>query len=179
MGRDKAVLEIGGETLAELAARRLGEVCAEVIVADAGRGVLAGSLSVPDGPGKGPAAGILGAARARPGRFLLVLAVDLPRVPVPLLEELARPGFDLRFDLVIPRWTGGIEPLCALYAPAALAVLEARVGRGRLDLHSLADEPGLAVRWLEEAGIRRFGEPAELFVNLNRPEDLPGTETPG
>ena len=175
MGRDKAVLEIGGETLAGLAARRLREVCAEVIVADAGRQVLAGSLSVPDGPGRGPAAGILGAARARPGSPLLVLAVDLPRVPVPLLEELARPGF----DLVLPRWTGGIEPLCAFYGPAAVAVLEARVARGRLDLHSLADEPGLAVRWLEEAEIRRFGEPAELFVNLNRPEDVPGVETPG
>ena len=97
-------------------------------------------------------------------------------MPVPLLEELARPGFDLRFDLrfdlIIPRWTGGIEPLCALYGPAALAVLEERVGRGRLDLHSVADEAGLSVRWLEEAEIRRFGEPGELFLNLNRPEDL-------
>lgn len=168
MGRDKAVLEIEGETLAGLAARRLGEVCGEVIVADAGRRVLSGNLSVPDGPGRGPAAGILGAARARAGSPLLVLAVDLPRVPVSLLEELARPGF----DLALPRWKGGIEPLCALYGPAALAVLETRVARGRLDLHSLADEPGLAVRWLEEAEIRRFGEPGKVFVNLNRPQDL-------
>lgn len=168
MGRDKAVLEIGGETLAGRAARLLGEVCGEVIVADAGRGVLPGRLSITEGPGRGPAAGILGAVRARPGHPLLVLAVDLPRVPVPLLEELARPGF----DLALPRWSGGIEPLCALYGPAALAVLEERVGRGQLDLHSLADEPGLAVRWLDEAEIRRFGEPGELFLNLNRPEDL-------
>ena len=168
MGRDKAVLEIGGETLAGRAARLLAGVCGEVIVADAGRGVLPGRLSIPDGPGRGPAAGILGAARARPGHPLLVLAVDLPRVPVPLLGELARPGF----DLALARWTGGAEPLCALYGPAALAVLEERVGRGQLDLHSLADEPGLRVRWLGEAEIRRFGEPGEVFLNLNRPEDL-------
>lgn len=169
MGRDKALLEIDGETLAASAARRLAGVCGEVVVADAGRGALSGHPAVPDGPGRGPAAGILGAARARPGRLLLVLAVDLPRVPVLLLAELARPGF----DLALPRWTGGAEPLCALYGPAALAVLEERVARGRLDLRSLPDEPGLAVRWLEEAEIRRFGEPRELFLNLNRPEDLP------
>lgn len=169
MGRDKALLEVGGETLAARAARKLAEVCGEVLVADAGRSVLPGRLSIPDGPGRGPAAGILGAARVRPGSPLLVLAVDLPGVPAALLEELARPGF----DLAIPRWSAGIEPLCGLYGPKALAVLEERVGRGRLDLHSLPDEPGLAVRWLEEAEIRRSGEPAQVFLNLNRPEDLP------
>lgn len=159
MGRDKALLEIGGETLAAGAARRLGEVCEEVVIADAGRGLLPGS--VPDGPGQGPAAGILGAARARPGERLLVLAVDLPRVPVALMAELARSDA----DLAIPRWTGGLEPLCALYGPAALAELEERVGRGRLDLRTLAETPGLRVSYLEA--------PGEVFLNLNRPEDLP------
>lgn len=160
MGRDKALIELAGETLVAGAARRLGEVCAEVLIADAGRGLLPGS--VPDGPGQGPAAGILGAARARPGHPLLVLAVDLPRVPVSLLEQLARADA----DLAIPRWAGGLEPLCALYGPAALAELETRVGRGRLDLRTLAETPGLRVRYLEE--------PGEVFLNLNRPGDLPG-----
>jgi molybdopterin-guanine dinucleotide biosynthesis protein A len=165
MGRDKALLEIGGETLVAGAVRRLGEVCAEVLIADAGRGLLPGS--VPDGPGQGPAAGILGAARARPGERLLVLAVDLPRVPISLLEELARADA----DLAIPRWEAGLEPLCALYGPAALSKLEERVGRGRLDLRGLAETPELRVVYLER--------PGELFLNLNRPEDLPGVETPG
>jgi molybdopterin-guanine dinucleotide biosynthesis protein A len=171
MGRDKALLEIEGETLLARAARRLGEVCAEVLIADRGTG----PASVPDGPGRGPAAGLLGAARARPGRSLLVLAVDLPFVPVPLLEELARSeaGLPELPDLIIPSWSGGVEPLCAVYGPAALAVLEERVGRGRLDLWSLPDTPGLAVRRLGEEELRRFGEPARMFLNLNRPEDLP------
>lgn len=167
MGRDKALLEFEGETLVTRAARRLAEVCEEVLTADGGRGLSPGSIL--DGPGHGPAAGLLGAARARPGRSLLVLAVDLPSVPVPLLEELARS----EADLAIPRWAGGVEPLCALYGPAALAVLEERVGQGRLDLWTLPETPGLAVRWLGEEDLRRFGEPARLFLNLNRPEDLP------
>lgn len=163
MGRDKALLEIEGETLLARAARLLGEVCEDVLVADAGR--LGG---IPDGPGRGPVAGLLGAARTKPGRSLLVLAVDLPFVPVFLLEELARS----EADLAVPVWSGGVEPLCALYGPAALALLEKRVGQGELSLWSLPDTPGLQVRRLEEEELRRFGEPARMFLNLNSPKDI-------
>jgi molybdopterin-guanine dinucleotide biosynthesis protein A len=167
MGQDKTLLEFEGETLAARAAKRLAEVCGEVLIADGGRGL--GLGSVPDGPGRGPAAGLLGAARARPGRALLVLAVDLPFVPVALLEELACSDA----DLAVPNWSGGVEPLCALYRPAALAVLEERVGQGKLSLWSLPETPGLVVRRLGEEELQRFGEPARIFLNLNRPEDLP------
>jgi molybdopterin-guanine dinucleotide biosynthesis protein A len=167
MGRDKALLATRGLILPALAARRLAMVCAEVAVADGGRGVLPGLPSLPDGPGRGPAAGILGAAAAYPGRLLLVLACDLPRVPVPLLAELA--GSE-RFDWAVPRWSGGVEPLCALYGPAALAALGRRVERGRFSLHSLLKEE-LAARLLEGEELARFGEPGEIFLNLNTPED--------
>ena len=55
MGWDKAL-----SGLPALAAQRLVAVCAEVAVADRGRGLLPGLPSLPDGPGGGPAAGILG-----------------------------------------------------------------------------------------------------------------------
>ena len=32
--------------------------------------------------------------------------------------------------------------------------------------------PELEVRWLEGEELRRFGPPEELFLNLNRPQDL-------
>ncbi|HEX6898457.1 MAG TPA: NTP transferase domain-containing protein [Thermoanaerobaculia bacterium] len=169
MGRDKANLTTGGETLPALAARRLARVCAEVAVADGGRGLLPGLPSLPDGPARGPAAGILGAAAAYPGRPLLVLACDLPRVPAELLAELAR---GTGIDWAVPRWGGRVEPLCALYGPAALAALASRAGRGLLGPHGLAEEPGLAVRWLEGEELARFGDPAEVFLNLNTPADL-------
>lgn len=174
MGRDKARLAAAGgdRTLAAWAAERLAAACPEVALADRERGLVPGLPSLPDGPGRGPAAGLLGAAIAFPGRPLLALACDLPRVPAGLLNELARPGFDLPgFDLIIPRWAGGVEPLCALYGPAALAALAARVARGFLALHDLATEPGLAVHYLEGEALARFGDPAEVFLNLNTPED--------
>ena len=169
MVRDKAFLTVGGETLPALAARRLAEVCGEVAVADRGRGSLPGLPSLPDGPGRGPAAGILGAAIAYPGRPLLVLACDLPRVPADLLAELAR---SQGIDWAVPRWRNGLEPLCALYGRAALAVLAVRAGRGLFGPHGLADEAGLAVRYLEGDDLAPFGDPGEIFLNLNTPGDL-------
>jgi molybdopterin-guanine dinucleotide biosynthesis protein A len=172
MGRDKARLALPGGTLPALAARRLAAVCAEVAVADGGRALLPGLPTLADGPGRGPAAGILGAAAAYSGRPLLVLACDLPRVPAGLLAELARPA---SADWTVPRGPGGLEPLCALYGPAALAALGRRVERGLLALHRLIDEPfsekPLAVRVLEGDDLAQFGDPAEIFLNLNTPED--------
>jgi molybdenum cofactor guanylyltransferase len=167
MGRDKTLLAAGGESLPAAAARRLAAVCAEVAVADRGRGLLPGLPSLPDGEGRGPAAGILGAAAAYPGRRLLVLACDLPRVPEDLLAALARPPEP---DWTVPRWREGVEPLCALYGPAALAALGQRVARGLFALHRLAEED-LAVRILEGGELARFGDPREIFLNLNAPED--------
>jgi molybdenum cofactor guanylyltransferase len=167
LGGDKARLD--GATLPRLAAERLAAACAEVAMADRGRNLVPGRPSLPDGAGRGPAAGILGGAAAYPGRPLLVLACDLPRVPAGLLAELARSG---GCDWAVPRWAGGLEPLCALYGPRALAALAARVAAGRFDLHGLAEEGGLAVRYLEGEELRRFGDPGEVFFNLNTPDDL-------
>ena len=170
MGRDKAVLTLapGGETLAAGAARRLAAVCAEVVVADRGRGTVPGLLSLADGPGHGPAAGLLGAARVRPGRPLLVLACDLPAVPIALLAHLR----DAAADWVVPRWPGGLEPLCALWGPRALAALAERVARGLYALHPLAGDDRLAVRFLDGEALAAFGRPEEIFWNVNAPEDL-------
>lgn len=160
---------------AETLAKALAAVGPEVAVADRGRGLLPGRSSLADGPGRGPAAGILGGAAAYPGRPLLVLACDLPRVPAGLLAELVRSSGINRIDWALPRWAGGREPLCALYGPAALALLAGRVEQGRFSLHDLDDlegEGGLAVRHLEGEDLQRFGDPAEIFLNLNTPEDL-------
>jgi molybdopterin-guanine dinucleotide biosynthesis protein A len=169
MGEDKGRLDAGGESLAARAARRLQEVCSEVAIADRGRRLVPDLPSLPDGPGEGPVAGLLGGALAYPGRALLVLACDLPEVPAALLAEIAKPS---GFDWVVPRWRGGLEPLCALYRPPALAALAEGVSRGVLAPHRLAAVPGLSIRYLAGAPLERFGLPEAIFVNLNRPADV-------
>ncbi|HXU44524.1 MAG TPA: molybdenum cofactor guanylyltransferase [Thermoanaerobaculia bacterium] len=172
LGRDKASLEVGGESLALRAARRLAEICSEVAIADAGRGSIADFPSLPDGPGRGPAAGLLGAEHAFPARSLLVLACDLPEVPAALLAEAARAEAAGWGDWVVPRWRGNLEPLAALYRPRALSALRTRALRGEHALHRLAEEGALAIRYLDEDLLRRFGDPAAMFLNLNTPDDL-------
>lgn len=168
MGRDKARLHLGGERLVDRVVRRLAAVCDEVLVADRGRALVAGRASVVDAPGAGPGAGILGAALERPGRPLLVLACDLPAVT----EELLGALLTRSRDLCLPRWRRGIEPLCALYGPRALAVLERRMAEGHRALRGLCAERGLDIEWLEGSQLEDIGDPEALFANLNSPSDL-------
>ncbi len=171
MGRDKARLRVGGASLVERTIALLRDVAGEVLVADRGLGLSAGAgcRSIADGPGAGPVAGILGAAVERPGRDLLVLACDLPAVPVALLRQLVEP---IEEDVHLPRWSRGVEPLCALYRPAALAHMSAEAGAGRLALHAMLRPGGLRIRHFEGRRLAAFGSPERLFLNLNTPEDL-------
>jgi len=170
MGRDKATLLFEGETLAARAARKLAPVVATVVIADRNRGTVPGFPSVEDGPGAGPAAALLGAAAAHPGAALLVLACDLPHLPVELLRALLK--LDPEADLILPRSPRGLEPLCGLYRPRALAALAERVAGGELALHSLVEREGLrTVLWAGD-GWADYGDPGEVFANWNGPGDV-------
>jgi molybdenum cofactor guanylyltransferase len=167
MGQDKARLEIDGVRLVESAAARLATVCATVVLADGGRRTAAGWASLEDGPGRGPAAGLLAAAARHPRRRLLVLACDLPGVSAELLARLADGGDG---EALVPRWRRGVEPLCACYRPSALVRLARRVAAGSFALHRWLEE--LDAGYLEGAELARFGSPEDVFLNLNRPEDV-------
>jgi molybdopterin-guanine dinucleotide biosynthesis protein A len=175
LGRDKTRLEIDGETLVDRAARKLAAVCARVLVADGGRGSARGAWStVMEGPGAGPAAGILGAAQAAPRCSLLVLACDLPLVPPALLAALAHSPERVDWALPFSRREDRLhpEPLCSRYGPRVIAALAARVARGELALHPLAGDPALEVRRFEPEELSAWGDPDHLLLNVNRPGDL-------
>ncbi|MDX1643410.1 MAG: molybdenum cofactor guanylyltransferase [Thermoanaerobaculia bacterium] len=168
-GSDKSEAELAGKTLAHRAAELLASATRRVLVADGGRGLLVEYPSIPDGPGEGPAAGILGAARLSPGASILALACDLPLVPESLLRALARSG---EGDWIVPRWNGRLEPLCALYRPPALEALAGNVAREIVAPHRLIAHPALRIRFLDGQTLAAHGAPQEIFANINRPEDL-------
>lgn len=168
MGEDKTLLRLDGESLVARAAAKLSQVVPEVVLADRERRLDPRWVSLPDGPGRGPVAGLLGAAARFPNRPLLALACDLPNVSTGLLDLLAT---DDCHDWVMPRSTHGLEPLCAIYRPPALAVLARRVAANRYSLHELGTEESLSGRVIEAAELRRHGDPTSLFANLNTPED--------
>ena len=174
LGQDKTRLELNGRTLAAATADRLGLVCGEVLLADNDRGLIEGLPSVPDARAAGPAGGILGAAAARPGRDLLVVACDLPNVTAGLLAAIASVNDG---DWVVPRWSRGIEPLCALYRPSALMVLARLAESGIFAPHRMLDEPTVGVQFIDESVLAEFGSPEHLFLNINTPEQLTRLKT--
>lgn len=115
MGRDKATLVLGGETLARRLGRLLGEVAGTVLEVGPGRSGLEAVRETP--PFGGPLAALAAGWRALVARGhtgpVLVLACDLPAVDAPFLRLLAGfpgdgsvvPVVDGHRQLLVARWS--------------------------------------------------------------------------
>ncbi len=135
----------------------------------AGPAVAAEVVVEPDRP-RHPLVGILAAIEHARGRSVLVVACDMPLLPPPLLGWLAeRTG-----GTVVPRVSGHLQPLAALYGPEAAAPVRAGIERGLAIRKALAELDPVTI---EEDELRRFGDPARMFANANTPEDLARIET--
>ncbi len=184
LGQSKAGLRLpgrrgdeAGPTLAEWAVDRLAAVkgVERVLVAagNAGIGSIPAGTDVPveaspDGPGAGPAAGVFGAARSRPDREFLVLACDLPLVPVELLAALADSRADLAAAALDPADPWSMNPTCALWKPPALELLERRFAAGDFRLYPTLQDSGLRVQAIDAGG---FGDPDHVLLNVNTADD--------
>ena len=163
MGRDKALLEWNGETLTERALRKLKAVCGDVAIAG-GSPELArfGRVIADPTSGLGPLAGIVAALEQTSSDRNLFLAVDMPFVPVAVLESLVS-GSETEMVL-LAKADGYVQPLCGIYSRAALPVLRGELEARRLKLK----DAGLATG---SVGYVEFAELA-WFENVNTPDDF-------
>jgi molybdopterin-guanine dinucleotide biosynthesis protein A len=170
MGRDKALLPWGDTDLLGHALRGLGTTTGTtaVLSGSAPRFEDRGLPVYPDVVvDVGPLGGILTGLACLEADLGLFLAVDLPLIPVSLLQHLlflAQP-----FDAVVPISPNGPEPLCAVYTRACEKPIRDRIGRGELKM--TAFWPDVRVRRVEGAELRTFGDPEALFLNVNSPAD--------
>jgi molybdenum cofactor guanylyltransferase len=161
MGRAKALLEVGGTTLAERAAAALAPHVARVVLLGGGPvpPALAGlarladaALDGPDGAAAdtvepaGPLAALLAALRAEPAAAWVLSPCDLPAVRPEAVAWLAaqrRPGR----RAVMARLAPGAppEPLLALYEPSMRPAVEALAAAGGRAPRLLAGLDGVAV----------------------------------
>jgi molybdenum cofactor guanylyltransferase len=170
MGRDKALLPWGKRTLLDHAIERLRSFTDDVRVlcGPTARYEAHGVPVIPDAVEDQGALGGVFTGLLTLGRPLgLFLAVDLPAVPAALLEAMVAAASG--FDAVVPFWPRGPEPLCAVYSVACLEPIRRRLAAGDAKMTSFWPD----VRVLEwgPAETGRFGDPADLFANLNGPED--------
>jgi molybdenum cofactor guanylyltransferase len=136
MGRDKAAIEYGGVTQLERAvelARRLTPVVFVSVRADQKDDPLRSRFPqiVDRDADLGPAAGIRAAQQHDPDAAWLVLACDLPLLEETTLRLLIRQRDPARIATAFRSSHDGLpEPLCAIYEPAAAALLEREASQG-------------------------------------------------
>jgi molybdopterin-guanine dinucleotide biosynthesis protein A len=120
-------------------------------------------------PGNGSLGGIH-AALTRAARPILVVAWDMPFVPAALLRALRALGRGA--DVAVPESTStrGVEPLCAYYDPACLGAIDRHLDAGDRRVVGFFDE--VRVARLPDDQVRRFGDPALMFLNVNTPDEL-------
>ena len=130
--------------------------------------------TIPDAQaGQGSVGGIYTAVAAGDDPVLCV-AWDMPFLTVGLLRALVDGA--VGYDALLPESDGrrGLEPLCAVYGPACKAAIERQLARG--DRRAIGFHPDVKVGTLSLELVRTFGDPAELFLNVNEPEDLQRAE---
>ncbi len=177
MGRDKALLDWGGQPLwrAQLAKLRslwpakLFLSCrTEQALTDTDVRILH------DQPGEeGPLPAITHCLAQAEGLPLLVLAVDLVQAEAPFLATLfqqATPQTGL-----IYKGDHGYEPLAAVYPTGMLPLLQKAVASGEQRLQVIAQQ-GVDAGWLQALRVDPTVE--AFFFNMNRPSDLPWTPPP-
>ncbi len=170
MGEDKAFAPFLGGTLLEWMRDRVAPLFSHVFVVvrdperfhDLGLAVVTDAL--PEG---GSAVGIYSAVLAAPTERVLCLACDMPFVTPRLLRELALRSEG--YDVFVPRHGNYLQPLCAVYGKGALGAYLDFIrsgGRRIFDIY-----PDLRTGYLD-MDDGRFGDPEELFLNVNTPAEL-------
>lgn len=169
MGRDKASLPFGAESLLARVVRLLAPSVDDIVLSAAeGQHVVAGLPVVRDlEPYAGPVPALIAAWPRVRHELVLVLAVDTPLLQpavIPLLKGLLTPTD----EAVVPRVAGRAMPVCALYRRTAALAAARRLSAGA-SLHQLLE--GLAVRWVDEAALRHVDPELVTFLPCNTDDD--------
>jgi molybdopterin-guanine dinucleotide biosynthesis protein A len=111
-----------------------------------------------------PIFGVRAALRAAQSRCF-ILAVDYPLITIELRD---RGG--------VPEWGGHPQPLCAVWDPVLLPLIERRLGAGKIDLRGLIVEANVDMIAESDLRQRHRGEP---LMNVNTPAELQEAERYG
>jgi molybdenum cofactor guanylyltransferase len=171
MGKDKAVLSLHGRTLLETALTTLRALTPQVSII--GPAHLYGEYAptVPDiFTGCGPLAGIHAALSHTQTEFNMVVAVDTPFLSTKLLDYLSERAINSRSVVTAPEINAYPQPLCAIYSRGFLPIADSALRGGNYKIVPLFPHPGTLI--VCQAELEQFAFTAEMFENLNTPEDL-------
>jgi molybdopterin-guanine dinucleotide biosynthesis protein A len=182
MGRDKALLELGGWPLIEIAVGKLRRVCAEVKILG---GIVCGELGTALGaygqvvfdlhPGCGPIGGIEAALADSKFEWNLIVPVDMPLLPAEFLGEWVREVVGRRGARVSMFEVGGRRRAMPLMIHRDMGgFLSRAIERGEYAM--LAALEGAAGELGGENFVTSADEREGWFVNVNTPEEWAAVE---
>jgi len=170
MGRNKALLDLGGRPLIARVVERLAVVCAEVLVV-AGDVEPYGELGVPLVEDRFRGVGVLGGLHAglEAAAHELALAVgcDMPFLRPDLLQAFAR--WADGFDVAILRQGEQVEPLHGAYRRTCLPAIETAIQAGRRRIISFFQH--VQVRYVMPEEVIPFDPGLRSFRNVNTPQE--------
>jgi len=172
MGADKAALDLAGRTLLEHALATLRLVADKVFILGSkqrygGYGAEAVEDIFPD---CGPLGGIHAALKQGQAACNLIVAVDTPFLSADFLHYLAQRSQESGAVVTTPEIAGYTQPLCAVYSPEFLPLAEKALQSGVYKIATLFPMDG-TLR-IPESEMAQFAFSAEMFENLNTPQDL-------
>lgn len=171
LGTDKALLEMGGQTLVQRAVATLAALSDDLVVVIRPDQALhlPGARVVNDlAPYQGVLAGIAAGLAAAQHEWSLLVACDMPFLNLDLLRYLIEQAD--AHDIVVPRLEVGLEPLHALYHRRCLAALESALQAGERRVRAFYS--ALDVRYVSPEEMARLDPAGRSFFNINTPEDL-------
>jgi molybdopterin-guanine dinucleotide biosynthesis protein A len=172
MGADKAFVEYEGRTLLARALELARSVTPEVLIVGSREKFAAFAAVVEDRfRDCGPLAGIHAALRASHSELNLMLAVDMPFVPAPLLRYLiAQAQAAPDTVVVVPQVDDRRQPLCAVYRREFADAAENALHLGQYKIDRLFDP--LRTRVINQTELGTAGFSPAIFRNLNTQEEL-------
>ncbi len=168
MGRDKASLPFGNETLLARVVGAVRQAADDVVlVAREGQTLPEGFEAVRDpAEGLGPLAGLMVGLRHVKADRAFVTACDAPFLRPAFIERLLDLGAD--YDAAVPLIDGHLMMTTAVYARSIAPVVEALVVRRALRTRDLLDH--VRARRIQPDELRDVDPDLESFLNCNTPE---------
>lgn len=178
MGRPKATLQFGAESLIERIAAELRRAFDDIVVMASPEAeaiplpVLKSATIVRDEIAyQGPVGAIARGLRAVRHEAAFICSCDLPTLRAEVASWLASLMLDPAgaHDAVIPRIGGRLQTLHAVYSRRSADAFEAMVERGKRPLGAIVDI--IDARIVAEAEYRRADPDCRSCFNINRPAD--------
>ena len=170
MGKNKALLEIGGERIIDKAVSLFKSLFKEVILVTNTPEEYAGhdvKVVTDIFPGKGSLGGIYTGLVYASCDYSFIASCDMPFLKRELIEYLI--NIKNGFDVVVPKLRTGHEPLHAVYSRRCLKPIEALIKKD--DLRIIGFYPEVRVKEVSEDELAPFNSEPSPFININTPED--------